>query len=101
MRSSESLCRIGLHSAGLLRTPGPFRTPPVDAFQQHRQLRRRQQYRAFFRLWPDEAACLEPLGEEAQSLTIPAQDLDQIAAFAAENEKLAIERIMSEMLLHL
>ena len=59
-------------SARQLRTPSPRRHAPVDAFQQHRQLRRRQRHRAFFRLRPDEAAFLEPLGEQAQTLAIPA-----------------------------
>jgi hypothetical protein len=54
-----------------LGTPGARRHAPVNAFQQHRQLRRRQRYRAFFCLRQDEAAFFKLLGEEAKALAGP------------------------------
>ena len=50
--------------------------------EQHRQLRRRQGDLAFLRRWPHEPALLQPLAEQARALTIPPDDLDQIAKSA-------------------
>ena len=49
------------HHLGL---PGTRRSSPVDAFQKHGQLCRRQRHAARRCLRPDEAAALEPLGEQ-------------------------------------
>src|SRR5271155_2131733 len=83
-----------------LRTPRPHRHAPVNAFQKHRQLRRRQRHRAILGLRPDEAALLHPLRVQTQTLAIPAQHLHQITATAAEREELPAERILTEMQLH-
>lgn len=44
---------------------GPLRTPPVDAFQQHRKLRRCEAHLARLRHRPDELAPVHPFGKQA------------------------------------
>src|SRR5215472_8557593 len=73
---------------------GANRPPPVDAFQQHRQLRAAQRHCTFFRLRPDETATFQPLGEQTESVAIPPKELDQIATPAAEDENMARVRIL-------
>src|SRR6478736_6079066 len=73
---------------------GANRSSPVDAFQQHRQLRTAQRYRALFGLWPDETTALQPFGEQTESVAVPPQQLDQIAAPAAEDKNVAGVRIL-------
>jgi len=72
------------------------RHAPVDAFQQHRELRRCERDAAGRGLWPDEAATLEPLGQQHQSLSVEPQDLQDVAALATEDEDVAAERIGRE-----
>ena len=72
--------------------PRALRLPPIDPFQQHRQLRSCQSDRTAGRLRPDEAAALQPLLEQTQSVTIPPQQLDQVAPLAAEDEHMPGER---------
>jgi hypothetical protein len=62
--------------------------PPIDTFQQHRQLCGRQRYLAFFGGWPHEPALLKPLAEQARTLAIPPDDLDQIAASTTKDEQM-------------
>src|SRR5262245_43899468 len=92
-------------SARRLRTPSVLRQPPVDALEQISQLRRRDRHRAIGSLArscrrPDEAAALQPLGEQAHALAVVPQHLDQAAAPAAEHEQLAVVGIALERLLH-
>src|SRR5208337_4674572 len=68
---------------GWIRTD---RASPVDPFQQHRQLRAAQRHGSLFRFRPDESAAFQSLGEQAQSVAIPPEQLDQIASPAAEDE---------------
>src|ERR1700679_907867 len=72
------------------------RPSPVDPFQQHRELCTAQRNRAFVRLRPDETPAFQTLGEETQTVAVPPQHLDQIAAFAAENEDMARVWILFE-----
>src|SRR6266481_2278002 len=67
----------------------PGRHAPVDAFDQHRQLRRRQRDHSVLRLRPDEPTLLKPLGEKHETLAIEIDRLDQIAAPAPEDEQSA------------
>jgi hypothetical protein len=46
-------------------------------------------------------ALLEPLGEQAQAAAVPVQAFEIMAAFAAEDEHVAAERIGADDLLHL
>src|SRR5437016_1290760 len=87
-------------SAGCLWTPGLLWHSPVDAFQQITKLRRRDGHRAISRRRPQEAATLQSLGEQAQTLSVMPQHLDQTTAPAAEHEQMPAVRIALERLLH-
>src|ERR1700733_8597386 len=73
-----------------------YRPSPVDAFEQHRELRAAQRDHSFVRLRPYEAAPFETFGEQAESVAVPPEQLDQIATLAAENENVARERVLFE-----
>src|SRR5690606_21797254 len=75
-------------------------TSPVDALQQHRQLRATQVHHATLGLRPDEPTTLEPLRKQAQPIPIPPQQLHPIASPAAKDEQLARERIFRQLHLH-
>jgi len=62
---------------------------PVDAFEQIAELRRRDRYRTIRRLWPDEAATLQPLGVKRHAETVMPENLDQLAVLAAEDVEIA------------
>src|SRR5262245_10533884 len=92
-------------SARRLWTPAVLRQPPVDAFQQISQLRRRDRHRAIRVLawsarWPDKSAAFEPLHEQAHALTVMPQHFDQRAPPTAEYEQMASVGIKLERLLH-
>src|SRR6202795_5149648 len=74
--------------------------PPVDPFQQHRELRGAQAHRPMRRLRPHEAPALQTLGEETQSIPAPPQNLHPITRFATKHKKLSGERILRELRLH-
>src|SRR5271165_6650737 len=77
-----------------------YRTTPINAFQQHRQLRSRQRHRAITGLRPHEATPLQPLGIQAHPIAIPPQHLDQIAAPATEDKHVSRERTLLQLRLH-
>src|SRR5258706_6850206 len=83
-----------------LWTPRVLWHAPVDAFQQIAKLRRRDRDGARRRRGPDEAATLQPLGEQAQALAVVPQNLDQPTTPSAKHEKLSAVRIALELLLH-
>src|SRR5215472_723576 len=92
-------------SACRLRPPGVLRQPPIDAFQQISQLRRRDGHRAILAFarngrWPDKTPAFEPFCEQAHAKTVVPQHFDQRAAPAAEHEQMASVRIALERLLH-
>src|SRR5262245_17960241 len=80
------------NSARRLWPPCMNRIAPVDPFEQIAELRRRDRHRAIRRRGPDEAAALQPLGEQAHALAIVPQNLDQDAAPAAEHEQMPVVR---------
>src|SRR5690606_8357244 len=82
------------------RSFGAFWSTPIDAFEQHRQLRRCQMHDTVLRARPDEAAALQALVEKTQPLAVPPQHLDPVAAPAAEHEQLTGERIVTQRRLH-
>lgn len=43
---------------------------------------------------PHEPTPIEPLGEQAQPVAVPEQDLDDLRSFAPEGEQMAAERIL-------
>jgi hypothetical protein len=63
-------------SAGEKGSPESLWCAPVDALEQHGELRRRQRYRAarLRQAWPEKIAAVDALGEQAQSRAIPKQD---------------------------
>jgi len=89
-----------LESGGGVRLPGTLRNAPIDAFQQHRQLRRRQRYRTTRRTRPDEPSTFQALGEQAHPLAVPPQHLDQITTSSPKHEQVSVERIGCELRLH-
>src|SRR5580658_2728655 len=74
--------------------------PPIDPFQQHRELRGAQTHRPMRRLRPHEAPAFKTLGEETQSIPAPPQDLHSITRFATKHKQLSGERILRELRLH-
>ena len=79
--------------------PCAYRTAPVDAFEKHGKLGGREMDRALGGLRPDEAATLQALGKEAQAVTIPPQQFDEIATPATEDEDVTTEGISAQPLL--
>ena len=69
-----------------MRFPGAFRVAPVDTFEEHGKLGRCQVDRALCSLRPNKATAFQALGKEAQSVTIPPQQLNPITAPATEDE---------------
>jgi hypothetical protein len=84
-----------------LRRPGPLRPAPVDAFQQHRQLRTRQTNGPFCSLRPDESSSFKTLGKQTQPVTIEPENLHHVATASSENEDVTGERLLVEHRLHL
>src|SRR5262249_25652158 len=88
-------------SAGQLGPPGSPWHPPVDPLEQHRELRPAQHHHALLGARPDESPPLQPFGEQAQPVTIPPQQLDQITAAAPEAKHVTGKRILPEHRLRL
>src|SRR5690606_3304342 len=76
--------------------PGMFRLLPVDAFQEHGQLRGRQMRLTAFGLRPDEAAAFQSLAEQAHAVAGKPEYLEQVAALAAEDKDMPGEGILFE-----
>jgi hypothetical protein len=49
---------------------------------------------------PDEAAALQPLGEQARTLPVVPDDLDEISAATSEHEQVTRVRVLRQLLLH-
>src|SRR3981081_2288863 len=88
------------HSPRRRWPPAVQRMTPVDAFEQIAELRRRDRHRAIRRLWPDEAATLQPLGVKRHAETVMPENLDQLAVLAAEDVERAGARNPSASLLN-
>jgi hypothetical protein len=71
-------CTFSAHERWL---PGALRRAPVNAFDQHRKLCRRERHGAagLAQRGPDEPALLQSLGEETQPVAVPEQNLDRVA----------------------
>ena len=65
---------------------------PHNPFEQHAELRRCDRHLAIGRRRPHEAAFLQPLGEQTETLAIPPQHLQQIAAATAKDKEVTAER---------
>jgi hypothetical protein len=77
-----------IFSASERRLPGALRRAPINAFDQHRKLCRRERHSAarLTQRGPDEVALLQTLGEQTQPVAVPEQDLDRVRPPAAEGE---------------
>ncbi len=64
---------------------------PIDPGKQIAELRRRDRYRPIGRAWPQEAAFLQTLGEQARALAIMPDDLQQIAFAPAKAKQMAAQ----------
>lgn len=73
---------------------------PVEAFEQHGQLRRREVDFAVTDGRPDEAAALQALDEQAQAIFVGPQQLYHVAAAATEDKQVSAERIVVEHALY-
>src|SRR5579871_4882594 len=74
--------------------------PPINPFEQHRQLRTSQLHGARSSLWPHELAPLQTLGKQTQAITAPPDDLEAIACAAAKHEELSGIRILWQLGMH-
>jgi hypothetical protein len=74
---------------------------PIDAFQQHRQLRTRQTNGAFRSLQPDESAPFQTLGKQTKAVAIEPENFYDVATAPSENKDVTGERLLLEHSLHL
>jgi hypothetical protein len=84
------------------RLPNTLWCAPVDAFDQHRRLRRRERDRAIIARHhrPHEAALVDAFAEQAQPVAVPEQDLQYRCLLAAEGKQMTGERILLQRVLH-
>src|SRR3990167_5026982 len=73
---------------------------PINALQQHRQLRGRQRHAAAGCLRPDKASLLQPFAKQAQAVAIPPQQFDPVTTPSAKGEDLTGEGIGFQLSLH-
>jgi hypothetical protein len=110
MASIESPCihKMPMHTGesallldNALECPGSLDVPPVDPFEKHRQLSWRERNGAALRLRPHEATLLQTLGEEAKTITIEPEALDDVTSSAAKNKDMTREGLQLEHSLYL
>src|SRR5437762_2514810 len=75
--------------------------PPVDPFEQHRKLCRRERYSSAGRLGPYEPASFQPLRQQAQAITVEPQHLHHVAATATKDKDMTRQRLLLEHALYL
>ncbi len=83
------------------RTFRPLRVLPVNSFQQHGQLRRRQVDFSVAGQRPHEAPALQAFGEQAQAVAVSPQHLYHVAAAAPEDKQVTAERVSTKRILYL
>ena len=102
--ASDSLRRSAANKlSGLCwrrRLPCFMHKPPVEPLQQRRQLRRRQAHHTVLNLRPAEDSILEPLGEQAQTRSVPEHQLDPIRPLGPEHIDSSREGIGPHALAH-
>ena len=84
-----------------LRCKCPLRPSPVDAFEQHRQLRPAQRNSSALGLGPDETPAFKPLGEQAKTIAVEPQQLHDVASAAAKYEDVSRVWLLLQYGLHL
>ena len=77
-----------------------YRIAPIDALEHVSELRHRDRNDAVRDRRPNEPAAFQPLGVERHAQPIVPQNLDQLAAFAAEHVEIAAVRVALEGFLH-
>ena len=87
-------------SAHRRRAPCLLRIAPIDSGQQVAELGRRDRHRAAGRTRPQEPTPFQSLREQAGSLTIVPDHLQQIAATTAKHKEMPAQRIAPQHLLH-
>src|SRR5438477_6862905 len=83
------------------RAPGFLRIAPIDSGQQITELGRGDRHRAVGRARPQEAAAFQPLREQAGSLAVMPDHLQQVASATTKAKQLSAQRIAPQYLLHL
>ena len=83
------------------RAPGFLRIAPIDSGQQITELGRGDRHRAVDRARPQEAAPFQPLREQAGSLAVMPDHLQQVASATTKAKQLSAQRIAPQYLLHL
>src|SRR3984885_8750816 len=83
------------------RLPGTIRSSPVDAFEQHRQLSAAQRHGSAVSLRPDEAAPLQTLLKQTQSVAIEPKKFNHVTAPASKNKDVTGVGFLCEDRLHL
>src|SRR5271156_3609425 len=94
----DSLCRRSTRLRWYHSLPRAMPSPPVESFQQRRQLRGGQVHDAVLRVRPAERAILKPLGEQADAGAVPEDQLHPIRALGAEHIDGAAKRIGPHLL---
>src|SRR5271167_910283 len=83
------------------RTPCLLRITPIDSRKQVTELGRGDRHRAVGRARPQEAAPFQPLREQAGSLTVMPDHLQQVASATTKAKQLSAQRIAPQYLLYL
>jgi hypothetical protein len=93
---------FGAVSADFRRPPDAHRRAPVNALDQHRELRRRERHCAARLVYPrpDEPTLIDALGEQAEPVPIPEQHLQHRRPLTPEGEKMTRERVLPQLLLN-
>jgi hypothetical protein len=74
---------------------------PDCYFGEGQELRTRQAHGSFRSLRPDESSSLQPLGKQAQAVSVEPEKLDHVASAPAKDEHVAGERLLLKHRLHL
>ena len=80
------------------RTPGAARHPPIDALQQHRQLRRTHAHLTLCWRRPHESSPAQAACRISRPLTIPPDHLDQITTATSEHKQMPAKRVLRQNL---
>lgn len=78
----------------------PLRMLPVNALQQHAQLRGRQMDLTVMGQRPHEASPLQPFGEQAQAVAVSPQHFYHVTPPAAKDKQVPAERVRAQCVLH-
>jgi hypothetical protein len=81
--------------------PGASRVPPIDPFEHLAELSGGDGDGAIRWRGPDEPAAFEPFGVKRHTNAVMPEDLQEVAAFATKNVKIAGVRIAPQRLLNL